>query len=163
MNGTDMIRKFEPSDRAALLDMLEATDIFYNEEVSVAMELIDTAIAVPVQTDYNIFVHVTEDGSVAGYHCTGKRPLTDGVFDLYWIVVNPKITGSGFGGALLKHAEEFAAANGARWLLAETSSRKQYDKTRNFYKKHNYQVLAHIPDFYKVGDGMVVFGKNFSD
>lgn len=162
MSETNPIRALQAADRPALEAMLKKTDIFYGEEVSVALELIDIALSMPGQEDYHLYVYEHE-GSVAGYHCTGKRPLTDGVFDLYWIVVAPDTTGSGIGSALLHHAEQFVQAQKGRWILAETSSRKQYDKTRNFYKKHHYQVLAHIPDFYKPGDGMVVYGKHFAE
>lgn len=162
MNVTEPIRLLQAEDRPAIVEMLQKTEIFYGEEVAIALELIDTALALPGQEDYYIYVYEHE-GKAAGYHCTGRRPLTDGVFDLYWIVVDPAGTGGGFGSALLKHAEALVQSKGGRWILAETSSRKQYDKTRNFYKKHNYQILAHIPDFYKMGDGMVVYGKNFTE
>jgi aminoglycoside 6'-N-acetyltransferase I len=61
----------------------------------------------------------------------------------------------------LKHAEQFVHERGGRWLLAETSAKDQYDKTRSFYLKNEYTVIAEIPDFYSRGDGMIVFAKNF--
>ena len=38
---------------------------------------------------------------------TGQRPMTDAVYDLYWIVVDPSQKGKGIGKALLHHAENF--------------------------------------------------------
>lgn len=160
MAETENIRRLEQQDRSALLSMLERTPIFHAGEVEIAMELIDIALTMPAQNDYHIYVFERE-GIVRGYHCTGKRPLTDGVYDLYWIVVDPADTGGGAGSALLRHAEYFVKERNGRWLFAETSSRQDYMLTRNFYFKHGYQVLTHIPDFYRLGDGLVLFGKSF--
>ena len=62
---------------------------------------------------------------------------------------------------MLDHAEEFVKKNKGRWILAETSSKDSYTKTRNFYLRNNYSIIAEINDFYKVGDSLMVFGKYF--
>lgn len=153
-----MIRKLRQADREQLEKLLNKTVQFNNDEKSVALELIDTAIQNGKQSDYHIYVYET-DGMITGYHCTGKRPLTDGVYDLYWIVADPEQRGKGIGGALLKHAETFVTDNNGRWILAETSSRESYEGTRNFYHRNNYTIVAQISDFYSIGDKLVVFGK----
>ena len=124
------------------------------------MELVNIAITVPKQTDYNIFVY-ENNGIILGYHCTGKRPLTDAVYDLYWIVSDPESGIKGIGKQLLDHAEKFVTGNNGRWLLAETSSKDSYLKTRNFYLRNNYSIIAEIKDFYRVGDSLMIFGKYF--
>ncbi len=153
-----MIRKLRQADREHLEALLNKILQFKNEEKNVAMELIDTALHNGNQSDYNIFVY-DSDGTITGYHCTGKRSLTDGVYDLYWIVADPDQRGKGIGGALLQHAEKFVKDNNGRWILAETSSRESYEGTRNFYHRNNYTIVAQISDFYSVGDNLVVFGK----
>ena len=40
-----------------------------------------------------------------GYHCTGKRPLTDAVYDMYWIVADPESQIKGIGTKFVEHAE----------------------------------------------------------
>ena len=82
-----MIRRLKPDDAKILEGILSTTPNFSNDEISVAMELVNIVATNPMQTDYNLFVY-EEDGMILGYHCTGKRPLTDGVYDLYWIVTN---------------------------------------------------------------------------
>ena len=155
-----MIRKIKQSDAVEIENILKKILIFSKEEIGVAMELVNIAITVPKQTDYNIFVY-EKDGTVLGYHCTGKRPLTDGVYDLYWIVSDPKSGKKGIGKDLLDHAEKFVKENNGRWILAETSSKESYSRTRNFYLRNNYSIIAEINDFYKVGDSLMVFGKYF--
>ncbi len=154
------IRQLKKEDRASLEAMLSDTTVFYPEETVVALELIDIALGNPDQTDYYIYVY-EEDGLVLGYHCTGKRPLTDGTYDLYWIVVAPGTTGKGIGSKLLVHAESFVKSENGRWLLAETSSRDIYEPTRSFYLKNGYPLVSSIPDFYAVGDALMIYGKKF--
>ncbi|HKI77407.1 MAG TPA: GNAT family N-acetyltransferase [Ignavibacteriaceae bacterium] len=155
-----MIRKIKQADVENIENILKIIPNFTQEEIDVAMELINIATTVGSQSDYNIFVY-DSDGKILGYHCTGRRPLTDGVFDLYWIVVDPDSKEKGVGRSLLEHAEEFVKDNNGRWLLAETSSRDNYSKTRNFYLRNNYTIVAQINDFYKVNDSLMVFGKYF--
>ena len=154
------IRLLRQADRNIIESILKKVSVFSKNEVSVAMELIDIAINIPAQQDYHIFV-LEQMGQITGYHCTGNRPLTDGTYDLYWIVVDPEYAGKGAGSILLKHAENFVKERKGRWLLAETSSRPMYEKTREFYRRNNYESLAIINDFYSEGDALCIFGKNF--
>ena len=155
-----MIRKLKQADAIEIENILKKIPIFNKEEVDVAMELVNIAITVPKQTDYNIFVY-ENNGIILGYHCTGKRPLTDAVYDLYWIVSDPESGIKGIGKQFLDHAEKFVTGNNGRWLLAETSSKDSYLKTRNFYLRNNYSIIAEIKDFYRVGDSLMIFGKYF--
>ena len=157
-----MIRKLKPDDVPEIESILRKIKNFSEEEVNVAMELVNAAAPDPNQTDYNVFVY--EDGSeIIGYHCTGKRPLTDAVYDLYWIVTNPDFENKGIGKTLIEHAENFVMKNKGRWLLAETSSRDSYEGTRNFYLRNNYSILSEINDFYSMGDRLIIFGKYFNN
>ena len=161
-NVSTMIRRIKPSDGVEIENMLTRIPNFNDEEVKVAMELVNISVMNPTQTDYHIYVY-EYDGQIAGYHCTGRRPLTDGVYDLYWIVSDPASSGKGIGKSLLEHAEEFVRSNNGRWLLAETSSKESYTSTQNFYLRNNYSIISEIRDFYAVGDDLLVFGKYFNN
>jgi aminoglycoside 6'-N-acetyltransferase I len=153
-----MIRKIKPADAAAIEKILNKIPTFTKTEVDVAMELVNISTSNPQQTDYHIYVYDNAE-KVLGYHCTGRRPLTDGVYDLYWIVADPDSPVKGIGKSLLEHAENFVNENNGRWFLAETSSKESYSKTRNFYLRNNFSIVAQINDFYEVGDHLMVFGK----
>lgn len=153
-----MIRRLEKKDRPQVESIVRGIQIFSNDEKDVALELVDLTLSDEQNTYYNIFV-LEEDGRILGYHCTGQRALTNGVYDLYWIVVDTKSHNKGVGGKLLRHSEEFVLNKGGRLILAETSSRNSYDATREFYIKNNYTVLASIKDFYSINDNLIVFGK----
>lgn len=153
-----MIREMIKEDRDKLKDILFRTANFSDEEKNVGLELIDIVLNNPDQKDY--FIKVAEvNGEIQGYYCIGYRALTNGVYDLYWIVVSPDNRGNGIGSSLLKDAEEYVIQRNGRLILAETSSRDDYSQTRDFYKKNKYEILAIIKDFYKVGDSLIIFGK----
>ena len=156
-----MIRRLKPADTKIIEEILKKIPNFHEEEIRVAMELVNIAASDQEQKDYNLFIY-EEDGMILGYHCTGKRPLTDGVYDLYWIVTNPEYGKKGIGKKLLEHAEGFVNENKGRWLLAETSSKDSYSATRNFYMRNNYSIICEIKDFYSIDDSMIVFGKYFN-
>lgn len=157
-----MIRSIKPSDVEGLEKLLKKIPNFNETEIKVAMELIEITVNNPDQTDYNIYVY-EEDGKILGYHCTGKRPLTDAVYDLYWIVADPEHSGKGIGKNLLEHAENFVKERSGRWILAETSSKESYLSTQSFYLRNNYSIISEIKDFYAVGDNLLIFGKYFNN
>ncbi len=155
-----MIRKIKQADAAKIEILLNKISNFTAMEVEIAMELVSIAANNIGQNDYHIYVY--EDGDkILGYHCSGKRPLTDGVFDLYWIVADPESKIKGIGKKLLEQAENFVKENNGRWFLAETSSKLSYEKTRSFYLRNGFSIVAQINDFYSVGDGLIIFGKYF--
>jgi aminoglycoside 6'-N-acetyltransferase I len=156
-----MIRKIKQADAGKIERILNKIPIFSETEVQVGMELVNIAASDIEQTDYNVFVY-EEDRKIYGYYCTGRRPLTDAVYDLYWIAVDPELKKKGIGRELLQHAENFVLEKQGRWLLAETSSKQSYEKTRNFYLRNNFSVIAQINDFYSVGDSLIIFGKFFN-
>lgn len=155
-----MIRRLKQADAGEIEKILMKIPNFTINEVKVGMELVIIAAKDSKQTDYNVFVY-DENEKILGYYCIGKRPLTDAVYDLYWIVVDPDSEIKGIGKKLIEDAEDFVKKNNGRWILAETSSKESYNKTRNFYLRNNYSIVAQINDFYSVGDDLIVFGKFF--
>jgi aminoglycoside 6'-N-acetyltransferase I len=131
---------------------------FTEEEKEVAYELIEESVSKDNEGYYKSFVYLG-NGNVTGFYCIGQRSLTNGVYDLYWIVVKKNYYNKGIGKKLLSHGEEFVTKNNGRLILAETSSKKSYLNTRKFYEKCDYRVLSEIKDFYSVGDNLIVYGK----
>lgn len=158
MSGT--IRPLRHEDRAPLEEILRATGVFSDEEVGIALELIDIVLNRPEQKDY--IINVCDDGEVLGYYCVGPTPATEGTFDMYWIAVKPSVHGKGVGGKLNEHAEQLIRSHRGRLIVVETSSQPKYEKTRKFYSTHGYIQLSRIRDYYRVGDDLVVFGKYIS-
>ncbi len=154
------VRPLRISDREALLTLLRETEVFSEEELAIALELIDAVLDRPEQTDY--IINVFDNGiAPLGYYCIGPTPATTGTYDLYWIAVKPALHGRGIGGLLDNHAGQLVRSSGGYLMVAETSSQPRYETTRSFYLHHGYRELSRIQDYYKPGDDLVVYGKYF--
>lgn len=153
-----VVRDLRKADRAGLVEILQAVGNFSDEEIAVALELIDHGIH-GTDPDYRFVVAERAGGRVAGYACYGPTPLTEGVHDLYWIAVDPTLQGSGVGRKLMDAVESTLTREGARMILIETASKPSYDATRAFYVRIGYDELARLPDFYRPGDDKVIYGR----
>jgi ribosomal protein S18 acetylase RimI-like enzyme len=153
------IRGIQTKDRPRLKAILAAQRHFKAQEVEVALELIDIGLSRPFQKDYTIRCVEEDETGVQGYICYGKAPLTDAVYDLYWIVIHPASWNRGFGSSLLIHAEEDLRRQKARLLLIETSSLPPYESPRAFYQKRGYVEKARVTDYYAAGEHKLIYGK----
>lgn len=154
-----MIRNLKNTDREKIYNILVDTKNFNEDEIKIAMELIDVYINDKDQKDYEIFVDENEDKVLNGYVCIGPRPLTVGTYDLYWIAVNPNVQSRGIGSKLISHIENYLKQKSVRLILIETSGKLSYEKERKFYEKNLYDKFVEIKDFYNVGDSLVIYGK----
>ena len=153
-----MIRKLLNTDRNKIEKILVDTNNFNEDEIKIAMELIDVYINDPYQKDYEIFVD-EDNNDINGYICVGPRPLTAGTYDLYWIAVNPNVQSKGIGSKLIDYIENYLKTKSVRLILIETSGKPSYEKERKFYLKNLYNELVEIKDFYNIGDSLVIYGK----
>ena len=153
------IRPFRKEDLHPLVGLVEATNVFRQEEVDVARELMEIVAEDKDQKDYVIATYTDENHAVRGYYCVGRTPMTETTYDLYWIAVDPLAHGKGIGKELLHHCEEYVRQQGGKLIIAETSSMEKYNKTRLFYEHHHYTEASRINDYYAPGDGLVVYIK----
>lgn len=152
------IRPATARDRSSILSILRGTTEFAPIDVKVAGELLDAFLEDPVGSGYDTFV-AELDGAVAGYACFGATPLTQGVFDLYWIAVSRSVRNHGIGRALVGFVESEVRKRAGRMLLIETSSTPPYDAARGLYNRLGYEAVARVRDFYLPGDDKVIFQK----
>jgi len=152
----------EKSDRETVLEILRATDMFTPAELVCAEEQVEIYLNQPQQEDYSLVVVENEKGRVAGYMSFGPTPLTEGVYDLYWMAVSPQEQGRGYGKELVRWLEDKVRAEKGRMLLIETSSQPKYHPTCQFYLKMGYREISRISDFYKPGDDRITYAKYFS-
>jgi ribosomal protein S18 acetylase RimI-like enzyme len=159
--------------RNRIREILDATSVFRDEEVRVALELFDETFAAgPARAPYDpgdgvayyVFVgSFSREGQLVGYVCYGATPGTDRTYDLYWIAMHPEFQGEGGGSQLLGEVERRLRQREARLLVVETSSRDDYAPTRHFYEAHDYDRAASLSDYYAPGDHRVIYTKRLSD
>ena len=156
-----VLRNLQPSDRDEIAHILRQAGVFHEEEVAIGLELVDETLNPRPDTDY-AWVMAEVGSRLAGFACYGPVPLTDATYDLYWIAVAPAFRGSNVAAELDEAVTEAVKARNGRWVLAETSSTPPYEPARRFYLKRGYQKLSCLPDFYRVGDDRVTFGKRLN-
>jgi len=150
-----------PEDRQAIGRLVRATRFFSEEEIGIAVELVEERLAKGDASGY-FFLFTEEGNRLIGYACFGPIPGTEHSFDLYWIAVDPGEQGRGVGRKLMAMSEMIIARRGGMRVYADTSSRPQYEPTRAFYLSCGYVQEAFLADFYSPGDGKVIFVKPLS-
>jgi ribosomal protein S18 acetylase RimI-like enzyme len=154
VTATISLGPLQPRHRIQLEEIVRATGVFNEDEVGVALELLDEG----QKADYE-FIGAFDGDDLFGYACYGPTPATDRTYDLYWIAVHPEAQRTGAGAALMAEVERLLAERHARLVVIETSSRADYEPTRRFYRKRGYDEVARVRDFYAPGDDRLVLSK----
>ena len=121
-SGID-IRWCRPEDRQTVLSFLSDTGFFRPDEIDIAREVLDSALAEGPKGHYQSFV-AEVDGETVGWICYGPTPCTIGTYDIYWIGVSSAWQGQGIGRALTAFAEQAIRDRGGRLFVVETSGRE---------------------------------------
>lgn len=157
-----MIETPQPKDASAIERIAEGTNAFTSDEIQIVREMLAAYFHPEPRDDHTFVIYRNGDpNAVAGFACFGPTPLTDRVWDLYWICVDHAQQGIGIGSQLLLKIEEDLSARGARAVYLETSDSKAYRAARDFYERHGYERTAHIDNFYAPGEGKVIYRKVF--
>jgi ribosomal protein S18 acetylase RimI-like enzyme len=146
------------ADRERVRAITSSSRFFTAAEIDVAIELVDDRIAKGPSSEYQ-YLFAELDGMTVGYSCFGLIACTVSSYDLYWIAVTEEMRGRKLGTVILLETERAIKARGGTRVYVETSSRSQYESTRLFYEKRQYQREGFFEDFYAPGDGKVVYVK----
>lgn len=147
-----------PYDREIIREIVDSTGFFSEEEVEIAVELVDERLSKGIPSGYH-FLFAESDGRVIGYTCFGPIPGTMESYDLYWIAVRNDLRGAGIGRKLMQAAETEILSMGGKRIYVDTSSRDLYKPTHAFYLNSGYKEEALLKDFYSPGDDKLIFVK----
>jgi acetoin utilization deacetylase AcuC-like enzyme/GNAT superfamily N-acetyltransferase len=148
----------QPADPQRIRDLVAATGFFTEDEIDVAVELVEDRLSRGDAGGYH-FVLAEQNGRLAGYSCYGPIPCATAGYDLYWIAVHPDFQRRGLGRRLIRETEQRIRKAGGQRIYVETSQRPQYETTRRFYETSGYLREALLPDFYSPGDGKAIYCK----
>ena len=154
-----MISTATEADKAQITDITARAGVFNQEEVDSVPAMFNEYLTLGAEGSGYHFIVYREADQVFGYAIYGFRDLTDGVYDLYWIAVDPNARRKSVGRKLLTACEDAVRAEGGRIIIAETSGTAEYASTREFYVRTGYVNEASIKDFYKPGDDLKIFVK----
>lgn len=159
--ATGLRETVQPGDPQAVREITAGTGFFRDDEIDVAVELVQERLDRGAASGYE-FLFTETEGVVTGYVCYGRIACTTWSWDLYWIAVRAGTQGKGVGTHLIRETEKRVAATGGGRIYVETSSRDHYTPTRAFYERRGYLREAVLEDFYAPGDGKVVYVKRLA-
>src|SRR5512141_24092 len=113
-----MITTATEADGPQIQDITARAGVFSQEEVECVGVLWNEYLTLGSETCGYTFIVDRDGDQVLGFACYGPRDLTNGVFDLYWIAVDPNCRRGGVGRGLLIASEEAARKTGGRMIIA---------------------------------------------
>src|SRR4051794_30297899 len=117
-----MIRLTSPDDTETLVALTQATGMFKPLEIVALREVLDDFHATN-HADNHHAITCEQDGAIVGFAYYAPAAMTEGTWQLYWIVVRHDRQGHGIGGELLRHVEkEIRDRHRGRVLFIETGS-----------------------------------------
>ena len=152
------LRRLKSGDLPHIRSLVESTGVFAPDEIECAVELADDVVE--KRDDYEGFVAADDEDVPIGYVVYGPTPMTESTWDLYWIATHTRAKGKGVGSAVIERMEQDIRERKGRMVRIETSGKDAYGPTRGFYEKTQYKPVGHFPNFYRVGDDLVILGKD---
>lgn len=157
-----MIFDAGPQDGGQIYEITARTGMFNSEELQCVADIWQQHLQLGREASgYTFFVDKDYD-RVLGFVCVGPRGLTDRVYDLYWIAVDPEAHRQGVGRRLMEKAEQVVRELGGRILVIETSGKDNYAGTRAFYLACGYAHEATLRDLYADGDDLCIYTKRIN-
>jgi ribosomal protein S18 acetylase RimI-like enzyme len=147
-----------PADVAIVADIVKSTGFFNQEEINVAVELVEDRLSSGESSGY-YFIFAEIDGQAAAYSCYGPIHGTHSSFDIYWIATHNNQRGKGIGKILLKETEKRIILAKGKNIYVETASKPQYEPTRKFYDNCGYILEARLTQFYADDDDKLIYVK----
>lgn len=156
-----LVRPAAPADTPALVALGVATGLFQPAEADLLLRsVLDDVHADRLGEGHLAYVWADDPAAPpAGWVYFSPEAKADGVWELWWIGVDPTRQGRGIGDESLRFVEDRVREAGGRLLLISTSSLPLLARTRQFYAKRGYTECGRIPDYYADGDDKVVFAK----
>lgn len=153
-----MIRPVTPDDSLALVALSDSSGLFRSDELGAIQGMLDEYHAKVASNGHQILTY-DEGGTLVGIVYFVPKEFTDRVWELLMIAVDASRHRQGIGSKMLLAVEDAVRSLNGRLLLIETSDKSSFERTRLFYRKHDYSEVAHIPDYFADGDGKASFIK----
>jgi len=151
------IRFIVKEDLEYLQSIIESTDLFPSE------------MLIEMTSDYFQNINsddswlTTEDNGIpVGIAYVAPERMTTGTYNLYLIAIHKDYQGKGLGREIINFVENLVKEKDGRILIIETSGLPEFEDTRRFYIKLNYNQEAVIKDFYDEGEDKIVFLKKLN-
>ena len=153
-----------PEERAHLLGIATRTGLFSQEEAeSLLGGVLDGLDAKELPDGHQAFsCRKVVGGAAVGWCYFAPDDHAAGVWNLWWIGVDPEEHGTEAGHAMLAHVEGSVVGAGGRLLVIETNDTEALSRARRFYARAGYKDCGRIPHFYAENEAKVIFARSLS-
>ncbi|MDX2184616.1 MAG: GNAT family N-acetyltransferase [Gemmatimonadaceae bacterium] len=153
-----------PDDRGTLLTLATRTGLFSAEDAEGLLGgVLDGLTAGALAEGSVAFVSRPAPSAPAnGWTYVAPDDHAAGVWNLWWLGVDPRAHGTGAATALVRRAEAHARERGARLMIIETSALDPQARARRFYAREGYAAVGRVPDFYGAGDDKIIFFRSLT-
>lgn len=150
-----------PSERSRLLSLAVSTGLFSAPEAEDLLGgVIDRLFAGSLPEGHTALCCRRSPGDPPiGWTYFAPDAHAAGVWNIWWIGVDPTAHGTGAGRSLLRAAETKAASTAARVVVVETSASNALSRARRFYRREGYRECGRVPDFYGEGEAKIIFAR----
>jgi len=159
-SSAPQIRATDADDVPIVVSLAEGTRVFTPNEIIGLQEDLEHHLAGNDPADRMLTLE--HAGRIVGFAHYGPAEITEGTWYLYWIAVDRRSQGHGYGALLLGRVETEIQERSGRLALIETSMLPRYEPTRRFYDRYGYERECVIRDYYSVGDDKVIFSKRLA-
>ncbi|MBL7817690.1 MAG: GNAT family N-acetyltransferase [Saprospiraceae bacterium] len=150
-------RQLRAEDLDSIKEIVVSTNFFNEEEVAIALELVEENLLKGEKLSGYIFNIYEIDAIPVAFICFGKISGTTNSFDLYWIVVHEAYKRKGIGLVLMNEVKVYVAQQGGGQIWIETSSRPLYAPTHQFYLQCGCKKMSKLPHYYAQGDHKITY------
>lgn len=159
-----MIRAPRPEETPALVSLAERTGLFTASEADALLRsTLDALHAGQLgEAHVSLVCAASLDSPPLGWTYFAESGHAPGVWDVWWIGVDPRTQRAGVGSELLTAIESWVRPRRARVLVIETSDQPLLTAARSFYHRRGYTECGRIPNFYALGDAKVIFAKTLA-
>lgn len=159
-----LVEPVSSTDRSTLLTVATRTELFSSEDAEGLLGGVLDGLAAGALAEGSIACasRPAAQAPVNGWTYLAPDDHAAGVWNLWWLGVDPDAHGSGAATALLRRAEAHALERGARLMIIETSSLDAQARARRFYAREGYAIVGQVPDFYGAGDDKIIFWRRLA-
>ena len=157
-----LITSVTPQERGHLLSVATRTGLFSRDEAeSLLGGVLDSLEASELPEGHQVLSCRKGTGHPAvGWCYFAPDDHAAGVWNLWWIGVDPEEHGTEAGRTILAHVERCVVGAGGRLLIIETGDSEALARARRFYVRSGYKECGRVPHFYGENEAKVIFARS---
>ncbi len=127
-------------------------------------QLVIDSVIESLNNDRHCYWYVEENEEIIAAMGIRENKYGSGGYEMDedYFAVHKNHRHQGLASMLLSQVEQFVKKSSGRYIHALSCDIESYAPARSFYKKHGYQQVAHIPNYYVEGEGRIDFFKELT-